>query len=458
MSKRIIPVKKNEIYKMKIHDIGTEGQGIGQIEGYTIFVEGALPEEEIDVRIIKVGKKFGFGRLESIIASSKERVVPICKIAKQCGGCSISHLSYKGQLVYKENKVKQLIKRIGGLDDIKVNPTIGMKEPYYYRNKVQYPVRESDGKIKIGYYRKRSHQVVETDICYIQDRRNEEVRQIILDWMMKCNITPYNEEKHKGLIRHIITRHSHSTKIMHITLVINGNNIPKQKVLENMLDSLDYISGIGLNKNTNKTNVIMGKEMISLKGNQYIEDIIGDIRYRISPTSFFQINPIQTLKLYNVVREYAGLTGKETVLDLYCGIGSISLFLAKEAKEVIGVEIVSEAIKDAKYNATLNQIDNTKFYVGKVEEVVPRLYKEKQIKANVVVVDPPRKGCDESLLNTIIDIEPEKIVYVSCDPATLARDLKYLTRYGYQVKEVQPIDMFPHSVHVECIVRLHRND
>ena len=456
MSKRELPVKKNEEILLKIHDLGTEGQGIGRYEGYTLFVDGALPGEEVRVRVIKAGKKFGVGRLMEVIAASDDRMTPVCPIAKQCGGCTLQHFSYDGQLSYKRNNVQQLMNRVGKVEDVAVQPTMGMADPWHYRNKVQFPVREINGDIRIGYYAKRSHRVVETEICYIQDRRNEEIRQILLDWMKAYHVPAYNEEKHSGLIRHLVTRYAHSTGDMQVTIVINGRKLRHVDELVSNLKNCGYISAIALNINMDKTNVIMGKEMKPLFGPDYIEDTIGDVKFMISPLSFYQVNPQQTEKLYAKALEYADLKGHETVLDLYCGIGSISLFLAQKAKKVIGVEIVPEAIENAERNARMNGLTNTEFYVGKAEEVIPRLYKEEGITADVVVVDPPRKGCDEALLETIVNIAPEKLVYVSCDPGTLARDIRYLSEHGFKVDKVQPVDMFPHSTHVETVLVLNR--
>ncbi len=458
MSKKIVPVRKNEEIIMTINDIGTEGQGIGKYEGYTMFVDGALPGEEVSVGVIKAGKNYGVGRLIEVLKPTADRIEAICPIARQCGGCSLQHLSYQGQLAFKTNKVQQLMNRVAKVEGVTVLPTIGMEEPWHYRNKVQFPVRDVNGQIRIGYYAKRSHRVVETDICYIQDRRNETIRQLVLDWMTTYGITAYNEEKHKGLVRHLITRHAHSTGNMQVVLVINGRRLPNVDKLMDSLQSCGYVSSFELNINKDKTNVILGDKMLHIFGDTIVEDTIGDIKFHISPKSFYQVNPIQTEKLYAKALEYAELTGEETVLDLYCGIGSISLFLAKKAKKVIGVEIVPEAIENAKHNAKLNGIHNTHFYVGKAEEVIPRLYKEEGITADVVVVDPPRKGCDEKLLETIVAIAPKRLVYVSCDPATLARDVHFLTENGFEVGAVQPVDMFSHTTHVETVVKLQRQN
>ena len=456
MTKRVAPVKKNDTVTLTINDIGNEGQGIGKFEGYTLFVDGALPGETVEATVIKVGKNFGIGKLSQVITPSEDRIEPTCPIARQCGGCSLQHLSYEGQLAFKQNKVKQLLQRVGKVEDVEVPPTIGMDEPWHYRNKVQFPVRNVNGAIKIGYYAKRSHRIVETDICYIQDRRNEAIREILLTWMEKHNISAYHEESNKGIVRHLVTRHSYETGKMHVTLVINARRL---NFVENLIEALakcGYVSGFGLNINREQTNVILGKRMMHLYGDTFIEDSIDGVRFHMSPLSFFQVNPVQTQKLYGKALEFADLSGDETVLDLYSGIGSISLFLAQKAKKVIGVEVVPEAVENARHNATINEITNTEFYVGRAEEVVPRLFKNDGVRADVVVVDPPRKGCDEELLKTIVEIGPKKLVYVSCDPGTLARDILYLTEHGFKLEKVQPIDMFPHSTHVECCSLLTR--
>lgn len=452
--KKTAPVKKNDVVNIIIHDIGTEGQGIGRYEGYTLFVDGALPEEDVKVTVIKVGKNFGIGKLMEVTKASPNRIDAKCPIAKQCGGCSLQHLDYQGQLKFKQNKVDQLIKRIGKVEDVEVQPTIGMEEPWHYRNKVQFPVRAVNGQIKIGYYAKRSHRVVETEICYIQDRRNEEIRQILLDWMIRHDIPAYNEEAHKGVVRHLITRYAHTSGKMHVTLVINARRLHSVESFVEALLACGYVSGIDLNINKEKTNVILGEKMLHLSGQTYIEDTIGGLKFRISPQSFYQVNSLQTEKLYAKAVDYAKLTGEETVLDLYCGIGSISLFLAQKAKRVIGVEIVTEAIQNAEANAQLNDIKNIDFYLGKAEEVIPKLYSDQGLKADVVVVDPPRKGCDEKLLETIVKISPKRLVYVSCDPATLARDINYLVEQGFKLEQVQPVDLFPQTTHVETVCAL----
>jgi 23S rRNA (uracil1939-C5)-methyltransferase len=458
--KQECPVVKNEIYSMDITGIGANGEGIGHIDGYTLFVDGAITGDYIEVKVIKTKKNYGFGRLVTILEPSKDRVEPRCPIAKQCGGCSIMHMSYPAQLHYKENHILDALERIGEQDrqelEQKKEPILGMNDPWFYRNKVQFPVQMMSGKLLIGFYAKRSHRIIETPICYIQDRYNEEIVDIIRDFVMDNSISVYDEAKHKGLLRHIVIRKSYHDQQFHVTLVINGQKLPHEDVLIKTLHKLDHLVGVSLNINQEKTNAIFGPRMIHLDGQEKLQDQIGDIKYQISPLSFYQVNPVQTEKLYAKALEYAQLSGQEIVYDLYCGIGTISLFLAKQAKHVYGVEIVETAIDDARTNAKINKIDNATFYAGKAEEIMPKLYKDNGIKADVVVVDPPRKGCDATLLDTIISIEPKRIVYVSCDPGTLARDVKILSQHGYQIDRWCGVDMFSHSTHVETVLSMKR--
>jgi 23S rRNA (uracil1939-C5)-methyltransferase len=453
-----LPVVKNEYYEMVIDDLGINGEGIGKVDGYTLFVDGALPQEKVRVKVVKTKKNFGFGKLVDILEPSVHRIEPVCDIAKRCGGCQLQHLSYEGQLSYKRKKIQDIIERIGGITDIKVNEVIGMKAPYYYRNKVQFPVgSKENGTVDIGFYAMRSHNIITTDKCYIQQPVNKEIIRVVKDYMLKNNIRPYDEVSHKGIVRHIVTRVSFHTKEIMVGIVINSNKLPNSDELVSNLREIDNISGIFISVNKEKNNVIMGNNIKMLWGNPYITDYIGEIAYNISPLSFYQVNPIQTEKLYSKVLEFANLSGDEIVWDAYCGIGTISLFLANKCKKVMGVEIVPEAIEDAKKNSELNNIDNTEFYVGKAEDVITDKYND-GVRADVIVVDPPRKGCDKELLDTIIKMEPEKVVYVSCDPGTMARDIRVLGEGGYRVMEIQPVDMFPQTVHVETIVRIQRKE
>lgn len=450
---KTIPVEKNKDYTVDISGLTSEGAGVAKIEGFTVFVEGALPGEEAEIRIVKVLKNYAFGKLMKTLKPSAGRVEPSCGVVKRCGGCQLQHLSYEAQLQYKTQQVKDAIERIGGLKGVTIHDAIGMEDPWRYRNKAQFPVgMEAD--VAIGFYANRSHEIINTPQCAIQDEINDIVIQTVREFIKKHNISVYDENTGKGLIRHIMTRKGFKTGELMVCIVINGDSLPNDKVLVEMLKgSMDSLKSVVLNVNKKKTNVIMGERNIVIYGEEAIYDYIGEFKFRISPLSFFQVNPIQTEILYNKALEYADLKGEETVFDAYCGIGTISLFLSKKAKKVYGVEIVSQAIKNAKENAKLNGISNVEFIVGESETVIPEMYK-KGVKADVIVVDPPRKGCDEKLLDVIAKMEPERVVYVSCNPATLARDLKYLSERGYQVKEVQPVDMFPQTVHVECVIMM----
>lgn len=449
-----LPVEKNQTYTMSITDIGTNGEGIGRIDGYTVFVEGALPEEVIKVLIVKTKKHFGYGKLLEILEPSPHRVTPACPVAAKCGGCQLQHLSYEGQLAFKTKKVKDHLERIGGFSGISVGYAKGMEEPWRYRNKAQFPVGGKTGEPEIGFYAKRSHRIIDTPVCMLQNEVNDRIVKIIRAFLAEYEIPLYDETIHRGLVRHILTRMGRRTGEIMVCLVVNGRKLPHCDVLVERLREIEGMTSIVLNVNTDQTNVILGTEVHVLWGKETIRDYIGDVQFEISPLSFYQVNPLQTQVLYQTALDFAELEGNETVLDLYCGIGTISLFFAQKAKHVFGVEIVPEAIADAKRNAALNSMNNADFAVGAAEDVIPRLYEEKGITADVVVVDPPRKGCDSVLLDTIAAISPKKVVYVSCDSATLARDLAYLCPKGYTIEKVQVVDMFPHTVHVETVVLL----
>ncbi|MEG1829351.1 MAG: 23S rRNA (uracil(1939)-C(5))-methyltransferase RlmD [Cellulosilyticaceae bacterium] len=446
-----IPVQKNEHYEMDIVDIGSNGEGIGKIEDFTVFVPNAVKGDHIEVRIIKVKKNFGFGKLIKIITPSPIRGEVKCKVADKCGGCQLQHISYESQLEWKTQKVKNAIERIGGLKGIEVKDTLGMADPFYYRNKAQYPIRLENGEIKIGFFANKSHRVIPTDTCMIQDRRNEQIIEILKKFLIEYKIAIYDEVSHKGLVRHLVVKTGYYTNEIMICLVMNGHKLPNQEILIERLLSVPGIKSIVLNHNTARTNVILSSEMTVIHGENFIVDTIGELKFKISPLAFFQVNPVQTKVLYDKALEYADLTGSETVWDAYCGIGTISLFLAQKAKKVYGVEIIEAAIENARANAELNGISNADFFAGRAEEVIPTMYQEGII-ADTIVVDPPRKGCDVKLLETLVEMSPKKIVYVSCDPATLARDLAYLCEQGYKVEEVQPVDMFPQTTHVETVV------
>lgn len=482
---------KNQIVTVTIEDIGTDGEGIGKVEGYTLFVKGAIIGDVAKVKVLKAKKTYGYAKVEELLIPSPDRVAPRCAVAGRCGGCQMQHLSYEKQLAHKADKVKNCLMRIGGLSeellDTVTEPIVGMDEPFYYRNKAQYPVgTDKDGKTVMGFYAGHSHNIIDCTDCAIQEPVNAVILPVIKEFMAEFGVASYEEEKGMGLLRHVLTRVGFHTKEVMVCLIINGTKFPKAEVLAERVKAAvekfglnpaeccgekassvdngqDIVTNSGytlksfcLNVNTAKANVILGNEIIPVYGETYITDYIGDIKYQISPLSFYQVNPEQTVKLYNKALDYAELSGGEVVWDLYCGIGTISLFLAQKAGQVYGVEIVPQAIEDAKKNAVLNGMTNAEFFVGAAEDVMPEKYKESggKMRADVICVDPPRKGCEESLLDTIVAMEPKRIVYVSCDPATLARDVKYLGEKGYQVTRVCPVDQFAHTGHVETVVLL----
>ena len=466
-------MQKNEIVKVKIEDIGVGGEGIGKVDGYTLFIKDAIIGDVVEAKVMKAKKNYGYARLMNVLTPSKDRVEePVCPMARKCGGCQIQEMKYPAQLAFKEAKVRGNLERIGEvptelLDQI-MHPAVGMDgegmQPFRYRNKAQFPIgTDKDGRVIAGFYAGRTHNIIENTDCALGVEVNEEILNCILDFMEEFKIPAYDEVKHKGLVRHVLLRYGFKTDEIMVCLVINGKTIPHCHDLVGRLRQIPGMTSITLSTNTAKTNVIMGDTIRLLWGQEFITDYIGEIKYQISPLSFYQVNPVQTEKLYGLALDYAGLTGNEAVWDLYCGIGTISLFLAKKAKQVYGVEIVLQAIDDAKNNAKINDIANAEFYVGKAEEVLPEYYKEYEkthngetAHADVIVVDPPRKGCEESLLQTIVDMQPEKVVYVSCDSATLARDVKFLRANGYELKDVTPVDQFPHTVHVETVCLLSR--
>lgn len=447
--------RKNDLVTLEIEDCGIDGEGIGKADGFTVFVKDAVIGDTVTAKIIKAKKNYGYGRLMEVLKPSPYRVEPKCEFARQCGGCQLQALSYDQQLVFKTNKVKGHLERIGGFTDIPMEPIIGMDELFHYRNKAQFPVgRNKEGKIVTGFYAGRTHNIIENRDCALGVAENKEVLNRVIAHMEKYGIEPYNEATGKGLVRHVLIRYGYFTKEVMVCLILNGNKIPKEEQLVKSLCEIPGMTSITINVNKKHSNVILGEEIRLLWGQEYITDRIGDISYQISPLSFYQVNPMQTQKLYAKALEYADLHGQETVWDLYCGIGTISLFLAQKAKFVRGVEIVPAAIENAKENAKLNGLENTEFFVGKAEEVLPREYKKNGVYADVIVVDPPRKGCDETLLETMVEMNPERIVYVSCDSATLARDLKYLCERGYELRKVCPVDQFGMTVHVETVVLL----
>ena len=447
--------RKNDIVTLKIEDCGIDGEGIGKADGFTVFVKDAVIGDTVRAKIMKAKKNYGYGRLEEIITPSPDRVEPKCQFARQCGGCQLQALSYEKQLEFKTSKVRGHLERIGGFTDIPMEKILGMDQPFHYRNKAQFPVGKSkDGRIITGFYAGRTHSIIENRDCALGVTRNKEVLDRVIAYMEKFHIQPYDENTGKGLVRHVLIRYGFFTDEMMVCLIINGEKLPGEEALVKSLCQIPETVSVMVNVNKKRNNVILGEKVRLLWGQPYITDKIGEISYQISPLSFFQVNPYQTGRLYGKALEYAQLSGNETVWDLYCGIGTISLFLAQKAKMVRGVEIIPAAIENAKENARLNGFANTEFFVGKAEEVLPEQFARTGERADVIVVDPPRKGCDETLLSTIIKMQPDRVVYVSCDSATLARDLKYLCERGYELKKVCPVDMFPNTVSVETVVLL----
>lgn len=498
--------QKNQMVTIEIEDIGADGEGIGKIDGFPLFVKDAVPGDLVEVKIVKAKKNYAFARLEKILEPSPDRTNPPCPFHRQCGGCQIQALSYEKQLAFKQQKVKNNLMRIGGFEegllDRIMEPIIGMEEPWRYRNKAQYPVGYSkEGELITGFYAGRTHSIIANTDCLLGVTENKEILESILSYMRENGVTAYNEKTGKGLIRHVLIRKGFTSGQIMVCLVVNArpeqkkgiglcgksglpsrkkknglpvqekmNRLPAWEKLSEVLEKIPGMTSVSLNYNWENTNVIMGDVTEVIWGEDTIKDTIHllevrgndfyptdtEVTYAISARSFYQVNPVQTEKLYSTALAYAGLTGEETVWDLYCGIGTISLFLAKRAKKVYGVEIIEQAILDARKNARENQIQNAEFFVGKAEEVLPAEYEKNGVYADVIVVDPPRKGCDEMCLNTILKMAPKKVVYVSCDSATLARDLRILCDGGYELKKVRACDQFCHSSHVEVVILLQR--
>ena len=461
-------MNKNDIVTVEITDIGVSGEGIGHVDGYTLFIKDAVIGDVVEAKVMKAKKNYGYARLMKVITPSEYRVEPKCAFARRCGGCQIQEMSYDRQLVFKDQKIRGNLERIGGFTkdqiDTVMQPVVGMEHPFGYRNKAQFPFgTDKEGNPITGFYAGRTHDIIANTDCALGVEQNKEILEIILQYMRENKIKSYDEKTGKGLIRHALIRYGFKTKEIMVCLVVNGKKLPKAERLIEKLIQIEGMTSITISPNTRRDNIIMGDSYEILWGQGYITDYIGNVKYQISPLSFYQVNPVQTEKLYGLALEYADLKGDETVWDLYCGIGTISLFLAQKAKQVYGVEIVPQAIDDAKENAKINAIDNAEFFVGKAEEVLPEYYAEYEREhngetahADVIVVDPPRKGCDETLLETIVKMQPEKVVYVSCDSATLARDLKYLCANGYEIRMCRGVDQFPQSVHVETVVLLSR--
>lgn len=446
-----IPVKKNEEYIVNIIDNGFEGEGITKIDGFTIFVPNAIKGEEVKILIVKVLTSHAYAKLIEIIKKSENRIEPDCATYKRCGGCNLRHLSYDATLDLKQNIVQNLVKK-NLKSCVNVNKTWGMGNPYNYRNKLQYPVgKDKNGNIIVGVFANRTHEIIKTNECLIQNKKANEIAKFIVQLAKKYDISVYDENNQQGLLRHIVIKTGIRTNEIMVILVINGDSLSYQEnFLNELKNKYNEIESIVLNINKKNTNVILGDKNINLLGNGYIKDILGDYYFRISPLSFYQVNPVQAEALYNIAIEGLNITKQDVVFDLYCGIGTISIFASKYAKKVYGVEIVEQAIKDAKWNSEFNKIENTKFIAGDTEKVIDDLINNKKIIPNIVIVDPPRKGLDRNTINNIIKIHPKKIAYISCNPATLVRDLAYLEDM-YKIEMIQPVDMFPWTSHSEVI-------
>ena len=466
MGKNENQMQKNQTVITEITDIGVNGEGIGKVDGYTLFIKDAVIGDQVEVKVTKARKNYGYARLMKILSPSPDRVNARCAFARQCGGCQIQEMSYEKQLEFKARKVRGNLERIGGfppeLLDRVMEPAVGMDQPFGYRNKAQFPFgTDKEGRPVTGFYAGRTHSIIANTDCALGVPVNREILKIILTYMEENHVPSYDEKTGTGVIRHALIRFGFTTKEIMVCLVINSRKLPYEEHLVEKLRAIEGMTSISVSPNMEQTNVIMGSTFRVLWGKEYITDYIGSVKYQISPLSFYQVNPVQTEKLYSLALEYADLQGGESVWDLYCGIGTISLFLAQKAGQVYGVEIVPQAIIDARKNAQINGIENAEFFVGKAEEVLPDYYdrykKEhggERAHADVIVVDPPRKGCDEALLETVVKMAPERVVYVSCDSATLARDMKYLCGNGYEVRKVRAVDMFPMTVHVETVVLL----
>jgi len=452
-------LENNKEYIVKIESLGYEGEGVAKIDRYPIFIPGALKGETVRTEIIKAKKKYAYGKLIEIIEKSNERKEPECDNYKKCGGCTLMHLSYEGQLDFKFDRVKDCLKKIAGLDEKIVKYPLGMEKGYRYRNKVIFSVGLVEDKLAIGFFSEKTHEIINMDTCLLQDEEADKIVRVIRNWMEKYSIIPAKQDGvfyEQGLIRNIMIRKGFKTNEVMVVLVTTDKEIPHgDKLINDLNKEVKNLKSVVQNINSVDTNLVLGDKCVTLWGEDYICDYIGEYKFNMSPVSFFQVNPMQTEVLYNKALEYADLSGDEVVFDAYCGTGTITLFLSQKAKKVYGVEILEQAIENAKVNAEQNEITNSEFYVGKSEEVIPRLIQE-GIKPHVIVVDPPRKGCDAKLLEAIGEAKPERVVYVSCDPSTLARDLKHLKGLGYKTLEVQPVDMFGNTKHVECVVKIER--
>ncbi|MBQ3452040.1 MAG: 23S rRNA (uracil(1939)-C(5))-methyltransferase RlmD [Selenomonadaceae bacterium] len=456
---------------IKIHGLGSSGEGVGKLDNLAVFVEGALPGEEVLIEIETRKKNYAVGRLVEVVKNSPERVEPFCPLYKNCGGCQLQHMSYAAQLKWKRQQVVDAVERIGKLGGIKIFETLGMENPLRYRNKMQFPVgkamrnaqcvvRNDSGRGKdelvIGCYARGSHKIIDTTSCLIQNAGNDKILAAVRAVAKKFNLQPYDEDTHKGFLRHVMSRVGCNGELM-IVLVTATKNFPNEKnFVRALLKEIPNVTSIQQNVQTFRNNVILGRDTKILYGKPTIHDKIGGLSFNISARSFFQVNTAQAEVLYKTAQDFAELRGNETIIDAYCGTGTISLFMAKKARKVVGVEVVSSAVADAKKNSRENNIRNAEFIVGDALNVLPKIF-DAGVYAEVVIVDPPRAGCDRKVLETFAAMKPEKIIYVSCNPATLARDLKILDELGYRTKKIQPVDMFPFTSHVESVAQIFKS-
>ena len=439
---------------IKIHGLGSSGEGVGKIDGLTVFVEGALPDEEVLAEIETLKKNYAIARLTEVVKNSSERVEPFCPLYKNCGGCQLQHMNYAAQLKWKRRQVVDAIERIGKLGDVEIFDSIGMENPLRYRNKMQFPVGKG---LKIGCYSRGSHKIIDSNSCMIQNAGNDKILAAVRKVAAKFNLQPYDEDTHKGFLRHVMGRVGMNGELM-IVLVTAAKNFPNEKnFVRALLKEIPEVTSIQQNVQTFRNNVILGRDTRVLYGKPTIHDKIGELKFNISARSFFQVNTSQAEILYRKALDFAELRGNETIIDAYCGTGTIGLFMAKKSRKVIGVEVVSSAIADAKKNARENNVRNAEFIVGDAVKVLPKLF-DAGVYAEVVIVDPPRAGCERKVLETFAAMKPEKIIYVSCNPATLARDLKILDELGWRTKKIQPVDMFPFTSHVESVAQLIKQD
>lgn len=445
-------IEKNKEYIIEITSISSDGNGVGHIDGFAVFVPQTSVGDTVKILAVKVNKSFAYGKLIEIIKSSSDRCDPMCKAYKRCGGCQLRHINYEAQLRVKRDTVENAMRRIGKFEGFTVKETVGMKNPTAYRNKMVFPVGKVDGKNVCGFYAMRSHDIIPLDACPLGDELNAEINKVVLDYMHECNVSPYDEVNHTGIIRRVFTRKSFSENEFMVVISANARSLVKCNMLiEKLRNVSDKIVGIILNINTKRNNLVLSEENCTLWGKDRLSDVLCGVKFEISPQSFFQVNPVQTELLYKKALEYAKLDKNTSVMDIYCGIGTISLCAALRAKSVIGVEIVEKAIDDARKNAVMNGIENAVFYANSAENIVPELIDSGET-PDVIILDPPRKGSDELTLASIVKAQPKRVVYVSCNPATLARDARFLADRGYSLSEATAFDLFPHTNHVETVL------